>query len=325
MHLTGVGLAVVLAGLAVCASGALPDWLRNIESGTDIENAFFRMMALPEGNILFRRPPTETREALAGLIQKKPQDAELYSLRALEDEQQLDFVAAEKDWRAYAQLATNKINAQLALADFYHRRLRPQEEIGALNVIAHMPEGATEKFTPPPEQYSWYAFERIFGIIRAQGPPKDVSIATYRAWIARYPKEGQLYSRFLEYLIAQKEFSAATQLLVDYQKQFPGDDIFQVKAKALIEYRQGSIKKGLEVYDKSFQPLWDPELVKSYFELLGQTQNLRKFLDESRAALNANPEDLNATARVFYYYQQQGKLDTAQQAVTNLRLHKESS
>ena len=42
-----------------------------------------------------------------------------------------------------------------------------------------------------------------------------------------------------------------------------------------------------------------------------------KFLDESRAALNANPEDLNATARIFYYYQQQGKLDAAQQAITN--------
>ena len=51
---------------------------------------------------------------------------------------------------------------------------------------------------------------------------------------------------------------------------------------------------------------------------------MRKFLDQARAALNANPEDLNAMARLFYYYQQQGKLDAAQQAVTTFRLHKET-
>ena len=78
------------------------------------------------------------------------------------------------------------------------------------------------------------------------------------------------------------------------------------------------------MYEQSFQPLWAPELVKSYFDLLTQTQSLRKFLDQARAALNANPEDLNAMARVFYYYQQQGKLDAAQQTVTAFRLHKEA-
>ena len=67
------------------------------------------------------------------------------------------------------------------------------------------------------------------------------------------------------------------------------------------------------------------DVVKSYFDLLRETQNLRKFLDQARAALKANPEDLNATSRVFYYYQQQGKTDVAQQAIADLRVHKEST
>ena len=177
-----------------------------------------------------------------------------------------------------------------------------------------------------PEQRSWRAFERIFGIIHAQGSAeKCIDRAVPRLDCALSARKHLLYSRFLEYLVAQKEFAAANQLIADYQKQFPDDVIFQVKAKALVEYRQGSIQQGLAVYEKSFQPLWEPELVKSYFDLLGQTQNLRKFLDESRAALNTNPEDLKATARIFYYYQQQGKLDAAQQAITTLRLHKEAA
>ena len=57
------------------------------------------------------------------------------------------------------------------------------------------------------------------------------------------------------------------QLIADYRKQFPDDQIFPVKAKAMVEYRQGSVREGLSVYEQSFQPLWDPQLVKSYFDL----------------------------------------------------------
>jgi predicted Zn-dependent protease len=315
----------VVAGWTISAKGALPSWISNIEAGTQLENVFFRVMALPYGNVLYRKPPAETRTALGELIQQTPASAELYSLRALEDEQQLDFAAAESDWKLYAEKAASKPVAQLALADFYHRRLQPQNEIVVLSVIAHGPPDASESLTPASEQRSWQAFARIFNIIHEQGLPKNVSIAQYHAWIARYPAEPSLYSRFLEYLVAQKEYATANQLIAEYQKQFPSDDIFQVKAKALVEYRQGSIQQGLAVYEKSFQPLWSPELVKSYFDLLAQTQSLRTFLDESRATLNANSTDLRATARIFYYYQQQGKLDTAQQAITTLRLHKETA
>ena len=321
----GAFLLVIAAGFALSAKGELPGWIRNIEAKTEVERAFFRAMRLPYGDVLFRRPPAETRPALGELIQQQPTNADLYSLAALEDERRLDFVSAEKDWKLYSGKAANKAAAQLDLADFYHRRLRPQEEIAVLRDLGNSPSTPAEKFNLPNQQSSWNAFERILGIIQAQALGKEPAIATYRAWIARYPGEEQLYARFLEYLVAEKEFDAANQLIASHQKQFPGDEIFPVKARALVEYRQGSIQQGLAVYEKSFQPLWQPELVKGYFDLLAQTQGLRKSLDEARAALSKNPEDLNATARVFYYYQQQGKLDAAQEAITNLRLHKESA
>ena len=86
--------------LRVSALAELPSWIRNVEAGSAIEVVFFRMMSLPGGAVLFRRPPAETRPALGDLIKAQPHNAELYSLRALEDEQQLDFVAAESDWKA---------------------------------------------------------------------------------------------------------------------------------------------------------------------------------------------------------------------------------
>ncbi len=323
--LFAAGFTIFAAGWVATASGALPLWIRNIEGRTELEAAFFRLMALPGGEVAFRRPPGETRPALGDLLKKQPGNAELYALRALEDEQQLDFTAAEADWKSSGEKSAEKCAAQLSLADFYHRRLQPLDEIKALSAVAGAPPDASEKLTPASEQRSWRAFERIFGVIRAQGLPAEVSVAQYRSWLTRYPKEPSLYPRFLEYLISINDFSAATQLIAQYHEKFPADEILPVKARALVEYRRGSLQHGLAVYEKSFQPLWAPELIKSYFDLLTETHSLRKFLDEAKAAQQANPEDLNAAARIFYYYQQQGKLDAAQETIAKFRLRKDTS
>jgi hypothetical protein len=123
---------VFALGYAISALGELPSWIRNIEASSALEAAFFRMMSLPGGAVLFRRPPRETRPALADLIKSQPRTADLYSLRALEDEQQLDFAAAESDWKSCVDDSSDKIGAQFALADFYHRpaaRGRDQDAI----------------------------------------------------------------------------------------------------------------------------------------------------------------------------------------------------
>src|SRR5580704_211299 len=325
MRLLTLGVFLAAIGGTVSALAELPSWIRNIDASSAVEAIFFRRMSLPSGAVAFRRPPLETRPALNDLIKSQPRAPELYSLRALEDEQALDFPAAEADWEAHLENSSDKISAQLALADFYHHRLRPADEIRILSAVANAPPSAAEKLTQPSQQRSWQAFDRIFEIIQSQGLPKDVSISRYRAWIARYPDESSLYAQLLQFLVAEKEYSAAGQLIADYHKQFPGDQIFPVKAMAMVEYRRGSVREGLSVYEQTFQPLWDPQLVKSYFDLLRDTQNLRKFRDDAHAALVANPEDLNATARIFYYYQQQGKTDVAQQAISDLRLHKEAA
>jgi len=318
------GALVVAVAATIAAVGELP-WIRNVEANTAIEAAFFRTMSLPGGAVAFRRPASETRPALGELIKGQPHNAELYCLRALEDEQQLDFAAADSDWKAYVENSSDKINAELTLADFYHHRARSADEIKVLSLVANTPPIASETLMPAAQQISWQAFERIFGVIQSQGLPKEASIAQYHSWIARYPKEQSLYGRFLEFLVAQKEYAAAGQLITDYRKHFPEDEIFPVRARAMVEYRQGSVGEGLGVYEQSFQPLWDPQLVKSYFDLLRDTQNLRKFRDDAHAALLANPLDLNATARLFYYYQQQGKTDVAQQVIAAFRANKDAS
>ena len=98
-------MAALVAGGAVAMRGELETWVQHIPSGPLIA-AFFRDVPMPGGAVPIRRPPAETRPALAKLISGSPRDAMLYRLRAQESELALDFTAAESDWKAYAQLAS---------------------------------------------------------------------------------------------------------------------------------------------------------------------------------------------------------------------------
>jgi tetratricopeptide (TPR) repeat protein len=308
----------------MAARAAMPEWIQNIELRSLAESAIFRTVVLPSGPIVIHRPPAESVPALNELVKRHPQQADLYSLKALEEEQKLDFAAAEADWKLYAQNAADKAAAQLEVADFYERRHRPQDEVNALSAAARLPSPQSERFTPVSDQSSWRALERSFQVIQAQALGKNLSIEQYNAWIARYPQEPGIYGRYFEFLLDDKDFKAAADLIAKYHANFPGDEVFPIKAHALLAYSQGSVEEGVAVYEKSFQPLWPPELVKNYFDLVRETRSLRKFLDQAHAELARNPDDLNAVARIFYYHQQQGNLQAAQQAITSYRLQKDA-
>ena len=140
-------LFLSLTACFMAARAAMPEWIQNIEVRSLVEAAIFRTVPLPTGPISIRRPPAETVPALGELVKQHPQQADLYSLKALEEEQKLDFAAAETDWKLYLQNAADKAVAQMDLADFYHRRHRPQDEVNALSAAGRMASPASERFT----------------------------------------------------------------------------------------------------------------------------------------------------------------------------------
>ena len=310
-----------LLSMGASAAWAAMEW-KDVEAGSAIEAALYRWMPMPVGKVLGLRPPHEAVAGLGELIAKQPA-AELYSLRAMNEEAALDFAQAEADWKKYVETAPDHLRAQITLADFYHRRLRPTDEVAALSVVARAPAVPAEKLTPVTEQHSWQSGERILTVVNDNALPKDVADQTYRDWLARYPREKSVYARYFQFLLDQKSFAPAEKLIAQYHTAFAGDDIFPVKARALLEYKKGSVEHGLAIYDQNFQPLWPQELVQSYFGLLTETRSLRKYLDSARAALERSPDDLNAASRIFFYYQQQGRSDAAQQSLADYRIRKQ--
>lgn len=315
----------LIIGVCFAARAELTKWAENINSGNRIESAFFRNVLLPSGIVSVRRPPKETRPELTKLIGTAPGDSELYSLRALEDEQQLDFTAAESDWKKYADLAADKGAARIALADFYHRRLRSRDEFNVLIAASFEPPPASEKLVPSAAQRPWQIFERSINVVEEQGLDPLLAVAQYTQWIARYPAETALYRKFFAFAMTHERYDIANDVIASYKKAFPADEEYPIEATAELISKTTSASSALQVYDRGFQPLWPDSLMKKYFDLLKQSNSLRVYLEKARAAVTANPTDLRSAARIYHYWKQQDNLAAAERALAEYRQRKENT
>ena len=333
--LVGVGLTASASlvvwqgpGLLLGAGNGIASWLENAEAGSGLESALYRLMKLPGGEVLYRRSPRETLPALTSLIETSQNSAAIYSLRALEDEQALDFDAAERDWKSWAEKARDKAGANLDLADFYERRLKPQEELAALEVVGSAKASEAERWTTPDQQQAWKAWARTLEVVTRYALPRAVAAREYMSWEARYPQEKAVYERELEFDVAGKQFGDAAAMVARYQKAMPGDAEFPVRAQAEIEAGRGSAKDGLAVFDRSFEPLWPAELVKGYYDLLESGHLTIKTRNALRGKLEASPdggaEALKDAAKLFYIYQQQGQADAAKNVLKDYRTRKDA-
>jgi Flp pilus assembly protein TadD len=315
-------------GLLLGAGNGIARWLANAESGSGVEKALYRLMKLPGGEAFYRRSPRETRPELTALLAAGENRAPLYSLRAMEDEQALDFDAAERDWKTWAEKADDKVAAHLDLADFYDRRLNPHEELAALEVVGEAAANPRERWTAADSERSWKAWEKSLIVIDRFALPRSLAEHVYVGWEHRYPGQKEVYERELSFELEGKNFTAVSDLIARYRRVFPGDELFPVRAEAQLEAGRSSPQSGLAVFDKNFQPLWPAELVKSYYELLVSGHQTLKTRDALRARLEAHPDGgadaLKDAAKLFYIFQAQGQLDAAKAVLAGFRTRKDA-
>ena len=220
--------ATVIAGLCIAGAGAeLGEWVQHLPNGTLLW-VFFRTAGMPGGDVQLRRPPAETRDALSKMIAGSPRDAALYRLRAHEAELAEDFIAAEADWKRFAELAPDTAGANLELADFYHRRIHPHEEVAALLFVTRE---KGDLITPVTEQRPWKAFERMMAVTESDGLIDADALRALRAWVARYPRQPAPYERLIHYLSAHHQYAGAEQAIAAYARVFH-DDLYPVRARA---------------------------------------------------------------------------------------------
>ncbi|MGP8247297.1 MAG: tetratricopeptide repeat protein, partial [Bryobacteraceae bacterium] len=311
--------SVIAALLVTCGAvlvrGQLDPWVQHVPVGPAIA-ALFRSVPMPGGAVPILLPPAEARPALTRLISSAPRDSMLYRLRARQAEVALDFGAAEADWKAYAASAADGYAARVELADFYHRRMEPHEEVAALTAAATAKD---DPLLPATAQRGWRAFERMAAVAAEDALPAPAAEPVFRAWVARYPHEPAAWHKRIEYLAAHRQFAAAEAEISAYGRTFH-DDLEPVKMRADLELRLGSPDAALAIYDRAFQPLWPEEMRASYFKLLEDQGRLREFAGRARTALAANPADLDATARLFHYFRSQNNIPAARRVLLEYRM-----
>ena len=320
---------LVCTALGVCgcvfeAKAGLPAWVQTVVGGSAIEAALFRVMDVPGLSVLYPRPPAEAVPALNEMVRKTPADAQLYVLKAHAEEEALDFAGAEKDWKLAVGHAQDVAVAETQLADFYHRRLLAKEEIDALLRAARVASPASERFQSAEKQQAWKSFERVLDVVKDEALPDDVSVETYKAWVGRYPSEPTVRAAFVNLLLEQKRFDEAKGAIAAYISAFPKDEVFPVQAQAALAYKQGSTAEALSLYDRSYQPLWPQELIKSYYGLLVETHGVRRALAAQQAKSVSDPSEYAAAARVFEIELQQGRSDAATRTLAEYRLAKDA-
>jgi predicted Zn-dependent protease len=318
-----IALVTAALGAFAVAQAELPDWVRYVRANSGFSTAFFRPVELPGGAVLTRRTPQETVTDLATHIASNPDDALLYALRARESERLLDFAAADNDWNEFAARVADPAEGQLALADFYQRRLRPVDEVDALLAVGRGPTPPRERFLPPAQQRNWQAFERVVVVSQRHLLPERITEDAYRSWLARYSDQPTVYRRYLDFLISEQLFDASETLLADYSGAFPGDEFFAIQARAEIAEARDGASAALQLLEASFDPLWPPPLLESYFHTLEEADRLRERLDHAQQRIAMAPDDLSATAWVFHYRRRQGDQAGAIVALQQFMVSKE--
>lgn len=310
--------ACVAFGVARAARNLYPA-AENVVAASGLEQALYRLMPLPAGSVLARRAPSESRAQIDSLMKQSAATAELYSVRAQEDERQLAFDRAEKDWQQAANLSNQKQTALLDLADFYHRRLQPQDEVRVLLQSAVLPAPAADAYKIDSQQTAWLTFRRAVQVCADSNLSAETRGTTYQAWIGRYPKDSEPLAEYFDSLIKAKDSTAAAVVAVRIRSAFPGNVALKLETDSRLAELERGKAAALSVYDREFSPLWPTELRAGYYTRLSDAHLLRAFVSSARADSSAHPLSLDPVYRIFFYYEQQGKRDLADQQLLDLQ------
>ena len=313
----------LVAMFAVTAYAEAPSWVQWLPSASPALSALYRMVPSLGGSVLVRRPPVETAAQLALVSSRTPSDTELIALTAREYESQLDFTNAEARWKLLDSVSPDRAGNQIQLADYYHRRMQPAQELQSLTAAETLLPAVDAPLQPQPQQRAWKLHERAQALIQAEAMPAAEAIQDYETWIVQYPAAAPLQQRYFEFLLSSGMIPRAEQVLTLYERTFPGERAALVRARAQLAEKRGSRGGAIAVYDAAYDPLWPQPLLTEYFRLLDESHRSFDFYQNARRAAISRPLDLEPATRLFHYYRKQGDPGAARRELSEFRVRKE--
>ena len=253
----------------------------------------------------------DARSKLEAMLQSDPAKSETHRALAEVHLKMLDFAAAETQMKLYAE----KSKDYAALETYYHDRLEFQQELQAMQQHAAILPAGEEDVENGAGRYAQY--KKIIDQIQRYNLPVDLK-SVYLAAIDAYPHSQRVYVDYIAYL-KDNDKELAHGALETFRQKFPSETktYLLTKASLLAE------KEGAELLNKSFDPLWSPDLYRAFDAHLVAANGKTEYLNKLKARLEKDPLDADAATRLFHAYHLAGNLMEAQNTLNDFRLLKE--
>ncbi|MEZ5425173.1 MAG: hypothetical protein R2747_02805 [Pyrinomonadaceae bacterium] len=297
-----VGLLALCAGiLYVSISSVFPPNQKNASPPTDetrraIETALYYRTEFFGAEAIVPFPTELAEENLQKAAEQFPDSPEIRLKLSHLNERLGKFDRAEEYLEKHVELSNDKIYAREELASFYERRGQFEKQAEQLEKILELSPGEqrTERFS------------ELIGVAKKHRLEKYLEPAFYQKVIDQAPEVFSILEKFLDKLIEEKEFDQALNFIRLSKEKFPDNKTFFIEKEVSLLLTQNRKKEAEEVYENSFEPLWNEGLTEQFYSFLDQNDRYRAYGSELKKKFRENPADFDSAVRLIHFERYDG-------------------
>ncbi len=313
--LTSSGFSILILAFASILFAIVPSDLRESDP---LSGALYHTEPFEGELAIVPNTQQDARAKIQDLIQNHPDNAALYRALADVEVRLLDYVQAELHMRQFLDKSTDKDNAYYALEEFFHNRIRFEDEF---KTILDHARALKPRANDPGENLGAYLqYHRALKQIGHYGLTQDPE-NIYKTIAETYPQSSKPLLDWLDWRRDNKSNAEALEILELFHQKFPDENkTYLLKKSSLLEPQ-----KAFELLNTDYDPLWNIDLARELDQASIRAGKKGEYLISLKQKLEKQPLDLDAVTRLFHSYYFAGNTIDAASILNDFRLLKEKS
>ena len=257
-----------------------------------IESATYNQVKFFDTTTLVPYPTATARNQLLAVAKRYPKQAAIYKeLSKLEIELGNKY-EAEKALLNYVSLSNNSQTALIELANFYQEQAEFEKQADTLNKMLDL----------APNEERADILDQLVNLADKHKLGKYLGTKFYKEVANRYSDNLEILEKYLDKLVADKEYKTALKIANSYQKNGGDKEHYFLKKQADILLTTDNWQAAKELYIKNFDPFWPSDIKQSfYYEVLSDNDQLRAYGKELRAKFQKDPANFDLAIRLIDY------------------------
>ncbi|MEO8071829.1 MAG: hypothetical protein ABI686_01150, partial [Acidobacteriota bacterium] len=285
------------------------------EKETAIENALYTRAEFFSAQAFVPFPTERARQNLAEILQKYPNDAEIYQKLSQLDEKLEKFDLAETELNKFVELQKDSSNALEKLVEYYERRAEFEKEAAVLEKILAL----------APEEERALIFSRLIDFAQIHELEKYLEPEFYQKVAANNPAIFPIIEQLIDKLSNEKNYADALKILRGYKNQFPEKQNILLKKEIEILLSMKNKAEAEKVYQAAFDPFWSDVEMENYYSFLKDQDRFRAYGSELKEKFKRDATDFDTAIRLIRFRNHDGVYDNDSSATVILQIEKARS